>query len=121
MIRGTNIDQDSRFKDKTKKMLEESTWPDKYDNKIDLAKVDLDVLSKWIEKRTTDLLGYEDDIVSGTVISLLEEYVQKEEKPSAKKMHVALSGFLTNHTLTFMSELWDRMDEAQKTKSGIVI
>lgn len=39
MIRGTNIDQDSRFKDKSQKMLNESTWPEKYDKKIDLTKV----------------------------------------------------------------------------------
>lgn len=39
MIRGTTHDQDSRFCDKTKKMLEKSQWPDKYDIKIDLTKV----------------------------------------------------------------------------------
>ena len=39
MIRGTNHDQDARFADKTKKMLIKSTWPDKYDIKIDLKKV----------------------------------------------------------------------------------
>jgi len=41
MIRGTTHDQDARFCDKTKKMLEKSQWPDKYDIKIDLAKVSL--------------------------------------------------------------------------------
>lgn len=39
MIRGTTHDQDARFADKTKKMLEKSQWPDKYDTKIDLSKV----------------------------------------------------------------------------------
>ena len=43
MIRGTNHDQDARFSDKTKKMLIKSTWPDKYDIKVDLKKVDRDV------------------------------------------------------------------------------
>lgn len=32
-----------------------------------------------------------------------------------------MSGFLSNHTLTLISELWDWLDEAQKSKSGIVI
>lgn len=41
MIRGTNHDQDARFADKTKKMLEKSQWPEKYDIKIDLKKVSL--------------------------------------------------------------------------------
>lgn len=31
-----------------------------------------------------------------------------------------MSGFLNTHTLSFMSELWDRMDEAQKAKSKVV-
>jgi hypothetical protein len=39
MIRGTSHDQDSRFADKNKQMLEKSQWPDKYDIKIDLKKV----------------------------------------------------------------------------------
>lgn len=39
MIRGTSHEQDARFKDKAKKMLLESNWPDKYDIKIDLSKV----------------------------------------------------------------------------------
>jgi hypothetical protein len=39
MIRGTSYDQDSRFADKNKIMLEKSVWPDKYDFKIDLKKV----------------------------------------------------------------------------------
>ena len=43
MIRGTNHDQDARFSDKTKKMLIKSTWPDKYDTKVDLKKVERNV------------------------------------------------------------------------------
>lgn len=48
--------------------------------------------------------------MSGTIISLLEEALSKDEKPNAKKIHVSMSGFLTNHTLTFMVELWDWLD-----------
>lgn len=48
MIRGTTQEQDCRFADKTKKMLENSVWPDKYDIKIDLTKVDLDLINSWI-------------------------------------------------------------------------
>jgi len=41
MIRGTTHDQDSRFANKTQKMLMKSQWPDKYDTKMDLNKVPL--------------------------------------------------------------------------------
>ena len=47
MIRGTTYDQDARFSDKIKKMIEKSQWPDKYDIKIDLSKV-IPKLLRWI-------------------------------------------------------------------------
>ena len=54
-----------------------SQWPDKYSIKIDLEKVDLDLIKSWAEKRIYKLLGVEDDIVSGTFISLIDEYIEK--------------------------------------------
>lgn len=64
MIRGTTHDQDARFADKTKRMIEKSNWPDKYDIKIDLKKVsltfiqvDYELIKVWIEKKITKLLG----------------------------------------------------------------
>lgn len=45
MIRGTSHEQDARFKDKAQKMLLESKWPDKYDTKIDLTKVYINLRS----------------------------------------------------------------------------
>lgn len=51
MIRGTSHEQDFRFADKNKKMLQESKWPDKYDIKIDLEKVDLPLMKIWIDKK----------------------------------------------------------------------
>ncbi len=45
--------------------------------------------------------------------------MEKEEIPNAKKIHVGLSGFLKDKTLTFMSELWDLLDDAQKSQNGI--
>lgn len=127
MIRGTNHDQDARFTDKTKKMLEKSQWPDKYDIKIDLKKVELtitqvdyELVKVWIEKKIAKLLGEEDDIVSGTIISHLDEALEKEEKVNAKHLHVAISGVLQDKTLVFMSDLWDILDEAQRSARGIV-
>lgn len=71
MIRGTNYEQDSRFADKTKRMLEKSVWPDEYDQRVNLGKVDMELVKMWIEKKVKELLGYEDDIASNTAISLL--------------------------------------------------
>ena len=39
---------------------------------------------------------------------------------NAKQLHVAVSGVLQDKTLTFMSEFWDILDEAQRSSRGIV-
>lgn len=39
---------------------------------------------------------------------------------NAKVFHVAISGFLLEKTLIFVSELWDLLDEAQRSARGIV-
>lgn len=57
----------------------------------------------WIEKALFKLLGEEDDITSGTIISIIEENIEKEEKLNAKVLHVAISGFLQEKTLGFVS------------------
>lgn len=40
-------------------------WPDNFDQNIDLKKVSLEVINSWIEKRIEELLGMEDEVVSG--------------------------------------------------------
>jgi hypothetical protein len=57
----------------------------------------------WIEKRLVALLGEEDDVISGTIISIIDESLEKEQKLLAKNFHVAISGFLLDKTLTFVS------------------
>ena len=49
MIRGTDHEQDARFPDKTKRMIKNSQWPDKYDLKVDLKKV-----KYWLARSTTN-------------------------------------------------------------------
>jgi serine/arginine repetitive matrix protein 1 len=58
MIRGTSHEQDSRFPDKCKKMLEKSTWPEEYDNRVNLQKVDFDLIKLWIDQKVRELFGY---------------------------------------------------------------
>lgn len=49
MIRGTNYEQDSRFSDKSKRMLEQSKWPDKYETKIDMEKAHIQLCRSTLE------------------------------------------------------------------------
>ena len=68
-FRGTQLEQDVKFKDKNKKLIKERTWPDIFEQKVDLNKVDLKSINKWIDQRITELLGDDDDIVINFAIS----------------------------------------------------
>ena len=46
--------------------------------KVDISKVNLDVMSKWSSERLTEILGFEDDIVSGMVDNMLLSKVLNE-------------------------------------------
>lgn len=82
-FRGTQLDQNVKFQDKNKKLIKERSWPDIFNHKVDFNKVDLKSVSTWIEKRVTELLGDDDDIVINFAISQLEQ--STKEKPLCPK------------------------------------
>lgn len=43
--------QNVRFKDKDKMLIKQWSWPEAFDQPIDLGCVQLDVLLPWIERR----------------------------------------------------------------------
>jgi hypothetical protein len=72
---GTTHEQDSRFQDKTKKLLKTINFPKILNEKVDISKVNLDVLRPWIVNRITELLGFEDEICIEFVNTLLTDEV----------------------------------------------
>ena len=52
-FRGTQLDQDVKFKNKDKQLIKERAWPPIFDKKVDLGKVDRQSIDKWIEARIT--------------------------------------------------------------------
>lgn len=81
-LQGTNLNQDTRFSDKEKKLLKQMKFSDVLSKKVDMSKVKLDVLRPWISAKITQLLNLEDDVIEEYVVNQLEE----EKFPSAKKM-----------------------------------
>lgn len=112
-FRGVSIDQDGRFKNKTNKMKKELKFPENFSKKVDLKKVKLSLIETWIEKRTTELLGVEDDILVNYIMELLIPDVDPKE------MHINVMGFLEENTGKFMEELWNLLVEASESKSGV--
>ncbi len=69
-----SAEQDGRFSDKQKKLLKSmaKSFPPEFSTKVDLRKVNWDVMKPWIAQRVTELLGIEDDVLIGYVYEQFE-------------------------------------------------
>ena len=65
-----SVDQDSRFANKEAKLLKQMKFPAEYSIKVNLTKVNWDVMRPWIAQRVTELLGVEDDVLIGYIFGL---------------------------------------------------
>jgi len=114
IFHGASAEQDSRFSDKTKKLLRTTKFPPNFDTKVDTKKINLESLLPWITKQVTKLLGNDDDVVTGYIQGSLENV-----KVDPKEMQLALAGFLDKHTAGFMRDLWSLLISAQKMPGGV--
>ncbi|POM73663.1 Serine/arginine repetitive matrix protein [Phytophthora palmivora] len=116
-IRGTSASQDGRYFAQEKKLLAKMTFPQCFEQRVDMHKVQREVINQWITERITQLLGFEDDIVVSMVINLLEPKV--DEKLDPKQLQMALTGFLEKQAGNFTEELWQLLLSAQSNSTGI--
>ncbi|OUC47552.1 PWI domain protein [Trichinella nativa] len=115
MLQGTNSEQDLRFSNKQKKLLKTLKFEDSLNTKVDMKRIDLDVMRLWITKRVSEILGMEDDVVVEFVLNQLEE-----EDMDPRNMQINLTGFLNaKKAREFMGELWDLLIDAQSSECGI--
>ncbi|CBX95634.1 hypothetical protein IAQ61_004460 [Plenodomus lingam] len=97
------------------KRLKATKFPPEFDKKVDIEKVNIDLMKKWIANRITNILGDEDDIVVETCYNLVEQ----NQFPKIKEIQIQLTGFLGKDTATFCKELWDLMLSAQESPMGV--
>ena len=107
-----------------------------YSAKLDLIKINKPILQLWITNEITSLLGFEDEIVTNTVINLFGlsttddgtsgsdhnsmSNQQLNEMVDPKQAHVVLSGFFNEDVaLQFCVTLWDYMIDASQQPTGI--
>lgn len=114
---GTSVDQDSRYFNQDKKILAKMVFPDCFSERVDLAKVQQEVIHQWVTERLTALLGFEDDIVVAMVINLLEPKAGEPLDP--RNLQMALTGFLAKDAAPFAKELWELLLSAQANPTGI--
>jgi serine/arginine repetitive matrix protein 1 len=55
------------------KRLKTTKFPPEFDQKVDIKKVEIDLMKKWIANRITTILGDEDDVVIDTCYNMLEQ------------------------------------------------
>ena len=114
------------------KRLKATKFPPEFDRKVDIEKVNIDLMKKWIAQKITDILGDEDDIVVETCYNLIEQnqFVRTDmriatkysltcQQPKIKEIQIQLTGFLNKDTPAFCKELWDLMLSAQDSPMGV--
>ena len=114
-IKGTSSVADARERSKT---LKSTKFPAHFSKKVKLGKINLPVMTQWIEQKITTLLGMEDEIVSLTAVNLF--LPTDGSTPDPKRAQLDLVGFLGEaEAAMFATELWALMVEAQEGTSGI--
>ena len=78
-FRGTTVEQDGRWGKSDERLMKKMDKAGKFskilEQKVNMSKVNLDVMSRWCTERLNEILGFEDDIVNGLVINLLQSKV----------------------------------------------
>jgi len=82
---------------------------------IDIHRINLPVIDKWIEARVLKELGFDDDVLVGMICNKI-----REEPLNVKALIVDLSMFLGNEAkLKFVTDLWTLFLEAQQSPDGL--
>ena len=78
-FRGTTVEQDGRWGSSDDKLIKKLTKAGRFDpilnESIDISKINLDVITRWIHEKLLDVLGFEDEVVSGLVINMIQQEV----------------------------------------------
>jgi serine/arginine repetitive matrix protein 1 len=113
------------------KRLKATKFPPEFDTKVDIEKVNIDLMKKWIANKITTILGDEDDIVVETCYNLIEQTqfvwqlltahacLANLAQPKIKEIQIQLTGFLNKDTPAFCKELWNLMISAQASPVGV--
>ncbi|KAI4140842.1 MAG: hypothetical protein L6R39_005632 [Caloplaca ligustica] len=97
------------------KLLKQTKFPADFSQKVDMRKVNVEVMKKWIAGKISEILGSEDDVVIELCFNLLEG----SRFPDIKVLQIQLTGFLDKDTPKFCKELWTLCLSAQSNPQGV--
>ncbi|KAL8875571.1 MAG: hypothetical protein Q9198_006089 [Flavoplaca austrocitrina] len=98
------------------KLLKQTKFPPEFSQKVDMKKVNVEVMKKWIAGKISEILGSEDDVVVELCFNLLEG---SRFQPDIKVLQIQLTGFLDKDTPKFCKELWTLCLSAQSNPQGV--
>lgn len=102
------------------KLMRSTKFPPTFTRKVDIRKVNMEVMKKWIAQRITELLGMEDDVTVDFAYELMTDKTGASFNPNIKLLQIKMQGFLgEGPSATFCSELWDLMLSAQDSSLGV--
>ncbi|KAK2839229.1 hypothetical protein FQN49_006342, partial [Arthroderma sp. PD_2] len=97
------------------KLLKSTKFPPEFAKKVDMTKVNIEVMKKWIAEKISVILGNEDDVVIELCFNLLEG----SRFPNIKHLQINLTGFLEKDTAKFCKDLWNLCLSAQDSPQGV--
>ncbi|KAI5296297.1 Serine/arginine repetitive matrix protein 1 [Ascosphaera acerosa] len=111
------------------KLLKQTKFPPEFGKKVDMKKVNIEVMKKWVLTVTTialgitrwiagqisEILGNDDDVVIELCFNLLEG----DRYPDIKALQINLTGFLDKETPKFCKKLWELCLSAQENPQGV--
>ena len=112
---GSTLQQDGRYGNKDKKLMESIKFPASFSKKIDMRRVNLESIRPWISQTTTSMLGgIEDEILNSLIMNLLQQ-----STVDPRMIQVQITPFLEAKASTFMSVLWNLLMQAEATANGV--
>ncbi|KAJ5780662.1 hypothetical protein N7457_005822 [Penicillium paradoxum] len=97
------------------KLLKRTKFPPEFNKKVDMSKVNVEVLKTWIASEISKILGNEDDVV----IELCFAHLEGQRYPDIKSLQIQLTGFLDKDTPKFCQKLWSLCLSGQDNPQGV--
>ncbi|CAK1363565.1 uncharacterized protein RHO25_006259 [Cercospora beticola] len=95
--------------------MRNTSFPPEFSKKVDMTKVNLPVIKKWVSDEITKILNSDDDVVTEMIFTLLEA----GKFPNIKQIQTDISGFLDKDAPPFCLQLWKLLLSAQADPKGI--
>ena len=118
--------------DVDKRLLRTTKFPPEFNVKVDMKKVNVPLIKKWVADEIARILNSDDDVVTELIFNMLEgsrnvslnpltrrKTVLICVQPNIKELQISLGGFLEKQAATFSSELWKLCLSAQENPQGI--